>query len=298
VTLDMYEYGNARVAALRGRLLDATALRRMAEVGSPAEVLAALDRQADWRPILRETAPLVAEPQAAVVTAIERHRSVRLGHLVRWYDGEARRLVEALVMGFDAACVAAILRRRRGGSAAGAIGASIAGGALLDAATLGALGRSVPGDLGRLLSHSGLVEAGDARTIATGLTAGRDQRWVEDRLMDAVWRARTERAKGRSEGARLVRAILHEERSERSDIEAELEDAGPGSAWLLERTATLDRLDRTARLGPRDPLGVGAVAGYVAALEAQGIRMRASLARVAAGWSPEAIRPFLSTVGT
>jgi hypothetical protein len=66
------------------------------------------------------------------------------------------------------------------------------------------------------------------------------------------------------------------------------------AAWPLEREATLARLERVARAGPRDPLGISAVAGYVAALDAQAIRLRASLARVVAGWGPETARPYLA----
>jgi hypothetical protein len=63
---------------------------------------------------------------------------------------------------------------------------------------------------------------------------------------------------------------------------------------LLERATTLARLDRLAAAGPRDPLGIGAVAGYVAAVEGQAIRLRAILARVAAGWSGQLVGTYMT----
>src|SRR5512143_4260873 len=108
----MYDYGNARVAALRGRLLDAVAFRRLADADSAGAFLAGLDRLDDWHAIRRETEPLFGEPQAAIEAAIERHRSARLGALAGWYEGPARRLVEALVMPLDGERITAILRRR------------------------------------------------------------------------------------------------------------------------------------------------------------------------------------------
>jgi hypothetical protein len=49
-------------------------------------------------------------------------------------------------------------------------------------------------------------------------------------------------------------------------------------------SARLEALVRTAR---RDPLGIGVVAGYVAAVELQAMRVRAALARVVVGWSDQ-----------
>src|SRR3972149_3407050 len=93
--IEMYEYGNARIAAPRGRRRDGPSLRRLGEAGSAAELLVLLERAEDWRPILREVAPLAADPQSAFEVSVERHRSARLGALPRWYAPPARGLAEA-----------------------------------------------------------------------------------------------------------------------------------------------------------------------------------------------------------
>ncbi len=289
----MYDYGNARIAALRSRLLDASQLRRLAASETPDAYLAALERADDWRATLRETAPLFSDPQAAVATAIERHRSARSRAMIRWYDGPTRRLVEALVMGLDLERLVAITRRRHGGASASAIGSSVTAGALLDLATLGAIARtSREEDLGRVLVRAGVLTAAEARTLSSD-ASGQDQRRLEERVVHAFDTARERRAAGRGEAARRVRAILADERAVRTAVVAELGDAGPSAAWLVERSLTLTRLDRIARLGPRDPLGIGSVAGYAAAIEAQAIRLRASLARVVSGWGQDLLVPFL-----
>ena len=294
----MYDYGNARIAALRGRLLDPAAVRKLADADSPGAFLGVLERMDDWRPILRETEPLFGEPQAAIEAAIERHRSARLAGLIGWYDGSARRLAEALVMPLDAERVLAIVRRRSGGVSASAAGASVVGGALLDAATLGALARAATlsglvGSLGR----SGFLSRSESRAIVAGIEARRGQRWLEDRLTEAFDHAREERASGRGGDAQLVRGIVATERTERAMVATELLETGPGTAWLVERAASLARLDRQADHGPREPLGIHPVAGYVAAVEAQAIRLRAILTRIVAGWGSDVVAPYLQRTG-
>jgi hypothetical protein len=289
----MYDYGNARIAALRSRLLDASQLRRLATSETPDAFLTALERAEDWRAILRETAPLFSDPQAAVATAIERHRSARSRAMIGWYDGPTRRLAEALVMGLDLERLVAITRRRHGGASASAIGSSVTAGALLDVATLGAIARtSGEADLERVLVRAGVLTAAEARTLSAD-AGGTDQRRLEDRIVHAFDTARARRAAGRGQAARRVRAILADERAVRTAVVAELGEDGPSAAWLVERSLTLARLDRIARLGPRDPLGIGTVAGYAAAIEAQAIRLRASLARVVSGWGQDLLVPFL-----
>ena len=294
----MYDYGNARVAVLRSRLIDPPGFRKLADADSPGAFLAALERMEDWRPVLREAEALFGEPQAAIEAAIERHRSARSSALVRWYGGSARRLVEALVLPLDAERVLAIVRRRSGGASASTVETSVVGGALLDAATLGVLARS-PSLAGLVtgLSTAGLLPATAARALVAGVEARRGRRGLEDGLIEAFDRVRDARATGHGTNPRLVQEILSSERSERAMVTRELLDAGPGTAWLAERSASLARLDRTASLGPRDPLGIGAVTGYVAAVEAQAIRLRAGLTRIVAGWGPEAVVPYLARTG-
>ena len=127
----MYDYGNARVAALRGRLVDAAAFRKLADADSAGAFLAGLDRLDDWHAVVRETEALLGQPQAAIEAAIERHRSARLGGLVGWYEGKARRLVEALVLALDGERLLASIRRRSGGLTAAEVVAAVVGGALL-----------------------------------------------------------------------------------------------------------------------------------------------------------------------
>lgn len=294
----MYDYGNARVAALRSRLLDPAALHRLAEADSAGAFLALLERAEDWRPILRETAPLVVEPQGAVEASIERHRSVRLGTLVTFYPPPAQRLVEALVLPLDRERIIALVRRRLAGEAAEVVGATIVGGALLDAAALGALVRAPTiAALVRAVGRAGLIPAGEAAMLGREIEQGIDRPKLEARLVAAFERGRVERAVGRDANARTVRAILARARADREAVEVELAAGGPGAAALLERTFTLARLDELARTGRRDPLGIGPVAGYVAALEAQAIRLRASLARVVAGWGHDLVGLYLTPAG-
>lgn len=294
----MYDYGNARVAALRSRLVDQPALRRLSDADSAAAFLAGLERLDDWHAVVRETEPLFGEPQAAIEAAIERHRSTRLGALPGWYEGSARRLVEALVLPLDGERVLSIVRRRSGGAAAAEVVASVIGGALLDTATLAGLARAASlSALVQELPATGLLSVDDAREVAVGIDERRGLRWLETRLTEALDRARDARSAGDGSDARLVRTLLAEERAEREAVARELAEAGPAAAWLAERTSRLTRLDRQARLGPRHPLGIGAVAGYVGALEAQAIRLRASLTRIVAAWSPDVVAPYLARQG-
>jgi hypothetical protein len=294
----MYDYGNARVAALRSRLLDPAAVRRLADADSTSAFLAALERSEDWRAVVRETEPLFTQPQAVVEAAIERHRSARLGALPRWYEGSARRLVEALVLPLDRERVLAIIRRRSGGATAAEVAASVIGGALLDAAALAGLARAatlsavVDG-----LVAPGLLTVDQAHEITAGIEERRGLRWLEDRLTVELDLARESRASGRGADARFVRDVLAAECAEREAVADELADGGSAAAWLLERSSGLARLDSQAHLGARDSLGIGAVAGYVAALEAQAIRLRASLTRIVAAWSPDLLAPYAARTG-
>jgi hypothetical protein len=294
----VYDYGNARVAALRSRLVDAAAFRKLADADSAGAFLAGLERLDDWHAVVRETEALLGEPQAAIEAAIERHRSARLGGLVGWYEGTARRLVEALVLELDGERLLAVIRRRSGGSTAAEVVASVVGGALLDAATLAGLARapSLPA-LVRGLPATGFLSIRQANELVAGIEERRGQRWLEDHLTSALDAARDERAAGSHADARLVQALLAAERAERASVAAELAEAGPAGAWFAERSSRLARLDRQAHLGPRDPLGIGAVAGYVAAVDAQAIRLRASLTRIVAAWSPDTVAPYLSRTG-
>jgi vacuolar-type H+-ATPase subunit C/Vma6 len=293
----MYEYGNARIAALRSRLLGPATLAGLAESATATVFLATLDRSEDWRPVVRQVGPLVAD-STAVEAAIERHRTSRLGALPGWYPGSARALVEALVLPLDRERIVALLRRRHAGEDGETVSASIVGGAVLDGPALGRVARAptLANAITELIDLD-VVLAPDAprlRALAADISL-----WpsLEAALVEAIEHARLARASGRGSEAATVRRSIGEEARIRSFVLDELEASGLAAASALDRFETLRRLDRLAAVGRRDPLGVGAVAGYVAAIEAQAIRLRAALARTASGWSVGQQAPYRVTGG-
>ncbi len=290
------DYGNARVAAWRSRLLDASAITRLAESASPAVLLATLGRDPEWRVVVRDVAALGEDPAAAIDVAIERHRAARLGALPRLYDGVERRLVEALVTALDAERVIAILRRRHAGESAEAIGPTIIPGALLDAEALGRIARAVPLQAAvGLLGRAGLLSAADQRLVADAIEGPWPR--AEQVLTEALDRGRLQRAAGRSASARFVRSLVTREIGDRRLATAELAASGPATAALVERTATLARLDEVAAGGRVEPLGMRPVAAYIAAVGAEAIRLRVAVARVVAGWTVAMARPYLEREG-
>jgi len=286
------DYGNTRVAAWRSRLLDPGDFQRLAESSSPAVLLATLGRDPEWRTVVRDVASLGGDPAAAIGATIERHRAARLAALPAMYDGRERRLVEALVMSLDGERIVAILRRRRAGESADAIGATIVPGALLDAASLGQIARAVPlGKVVRLLARAGLIPTGAQRPLVALL----DGPWprTELELVEAFDRARLERATGRGADARFVRDLIAREIVDRRAATGELAASGVAAAVLVERTSTLSRLDEVAAGAREDPFGIRPVAAYVASIGAQAIRLRVVVARVVAGWTAAMARPYL-----
>ena len=289
----MWDYGNARVAARRSHLLGAEAIERLAESGSATAALAQLERQAEWRDLIRPLHQVAVDPATTFALAVESFRSGELRALPRWYEGRPRRLVEALVLGLDRERVLAILRRRRAGQEAEAINPTIVGGALLDGATLADLARQPsPSMLIASLGRRHLLDEADARRLAR-LAPTLEPAALESALGVAWDRARLERAAGGGADARFVRQVIEEERRDRDAVREELEASGPAGASLVERSLRIARLDRLAHGGRRDTDGVGAVVGHVAAVEAQAIRLRTALARVAAGWTRQVARAFL-----
>lgn len=290
-----YDYGNARVAAMRGRLLDRQALAGLAGSGSAEAILAQLERHPDWAPILRQVAPLGGDAGMALDAAIERHRSARTSVLARYYEETPRRLTEALVLPFDEERLLAVLRRRRAGQPPADIAAGVIPGALLDARSLAEVARAGgPAECLRPVVQAGVMAAADAARLVAAELAGKGTVELEALLRDAFDRARQARAEGSGEDARAVREVLARERADRDAVIMQLTDGGPALATLLERARKLARLDALAALGRRDPLGIGTVAGYLAALEAQAVRLRAALARVRAGWSAELVATYMA----
>jgi vacuolar-type H+-ATPase subunit C/Vma6 len=293
----MYDYGNARIAGRRGRLVDAATMARLAESDSPAAVLAQLERDPRWRELLRAVRQVAADPSSVMELGIERFRAGELASLPGWYEGRARHLVEALVMDIDRERVLAILRRRRAGQDAEAINPTITPGALLHGELLAELARQ-PTRVGlfRLLGQAGVIGAADAVELA-GLPADASAVELEAAVGTAWERAREMRAGGGGRDGRHVRELLAAEHAERETVHAELGGGGPSVGALVERTLRLARLSGVAAAGRRDPEGIGTVAGYVAAVELQAIRLRAVLARVAAGWSVQMTRSYLAASG-
>jgi len=289
-----YEYGNARVAGLRGRLLDRNALVRLGESATMSAVVAQLERSDDWALSLRQAAAL-GDPATALDTAIELHRSGRWGALPHWYEGQPRRLVEALVLPLDAERVVALLRRRRGSEPTDEIASSVIPGALLGAHDLAHVARGVgPAASLKPLVDRGVLASADAVELVAAETAGRSTAELESMLMVAIERSRRARTEGRGANAAAVLQLLEQERDEVEAVIVELDEGGPTVATLLQRSTRLARLDALAALGRRDPLGIGAVAGYLAAVEAQAIRLRATVARVRAAWTVEDTAPYLA----
>lgn len=290
----MIDYGNARVAAMRSRLLTIADLRRLGEAGSPAALAGLLERHEDWRPVLRAVAPIGADPVAVVEAAIERHRAARLGALPRFYEPARRGLVAALVASLDLERVIALIRRRRAGATPDELGTTLIAGALLGQPELGLLARAASlAELARGLARVGLVDRTDLAGLLAAADPARPPEEFEPALAAAVDRTRDRWIAGPGRDAAVVRAVLLDERRVRAAASAELVAAGPASAALLERDATLARLDALARTGRRDPLGIGPVVGYAAAVDAGAIRLRAILARVAGGWTEQLVGSYL-----
>ena len=303
----MYEYGNARVAALRARLLSPSQLHQLAEAESPTALLEQLAHLEEWRSFVAQGFPGASsesadagatDPVAAAQTAVERHRSARLGALPRWYEPPARALVEALVLKLDAERTIDLLRLLVAGTdpevALGRVGAGalLARRQLEEIARAPTLAASV-----RLLGHVGLIERRAAERLASLCDRGEAWAAVEAGLVDACWQARVERAIGEDPSSISVREVLAAERAVEHSVFVELSEQGIEAAASLERRFTLGRLDTLGRRARRDPLGVGVVAGYVAALEAQAIGLRAILSRVMGRWSRERTAGYMRTAG-
>ena len=285
-----WDYGNARVAALRSRLLDAAALRSLGEAESGDALVARLGGFEEWRPYLASV-PLTASRSAEIgEAAIERHRSGRLSSLLRWYGQPELRLVEAVVMSLDLDRVLAVLRRRRapGARAAAGMDGSASGrdpwppmpGALLDAGRLARLTTS-PGQGGpfRELARLGLLERGEAAALADAAERGVPPGELEASLHAAWDRARSARAVDARDDGELVRVELRRERRDRDAVRDVLLGTGAADAAALERQLALERMGRLARRARRQPLGIAPVLGYHAALEHQALLLRAMSAR-------------------
>ncbi len=207
----MYEYGNARVAALRARLLSPGQLQQLAESESPAALLEQLARLEEWRPFVAQPCPGApseaveagaTDPARAVQAAIERHRSARLGALPRWYEPPARALVEALVLRLDGERTIDLLRLLVAGVDPEVAADQVGAGAVLTRRQLAEIARAptLAASL-RLLGHAGLIEQRAADRLASICDRGEAWAVVEAGLVEACWQAREERCAGRSGAA-------------------------------------------------------------------------------------------------
>ena len=302
-----YDYGNARLAGMRSRLPDAGCLRRLGQAAGPGEILAILGQDPDWRSLGRPSGTAGRDGRGAADDLIERWRAARQRGLLGCYEPPVRRLVEALVIPLDAERLVAILRRRRAGIPGAAIAGTIVPGALLDEGTLGRLaGMPTDAALLRALGGTGLLTDDAAAALGTlaetvDPSAAPEERAAatEAALGAAVERARVARARGRGPDATAVRDLLAAEAVDRKAVAAELAAGGPAAASVVERVLRLARWAALDHGAHRDPLGIGTVAAYVAAVELTAVRLRAILARVAGTWREEdATRFFAGATGS
>ncbi len=279
-----WDYGNARVGALRSRLLTDVQLRRLGDAGSPEAVVSFLASHDDWRAFV---APSTGEPQGAesggrllLDDAVEHHRSARLGMLLRWYEPPARSLVEAVVMPLDLERVLALLRRRRRtATGEGRPGGRIVPGALLSTRALDQLASAATdADMLRDLGRFGVIARRDALALAGRASGATPPEDLEARLCDAWTRARRARAPGDGDQDVLLRQEIDREEADRATVRAALASGGADEAWRAERRVVLDRRARLNRRARRDPLGIAPLLGYRAALELQAFQLRAAAA--------------------
>lgn len=287
----MYDFGNARVAARRSRLLAPAELQRLADAGSPGALLAQLATLDDWRREVAEVEALAGDPTAAVDAAVERHRGRRLRSLLTWYPDPARRLVAALVLPLDLERLLSVVRLRRAHETADAIAERVSPGALLSAATIGRLARARSGaEIVELAARAGVLDAaGVRRRDVPADDPIRFEAW----LVEAVDRRRRALAAGQGRDGALVGTLLERDAADHDAAWLLARDSGIATATAVDRATRLDRLDTVAALGRHDASGVGAVAGYVAAVEAQALRVRAALAAASAGWTPQRVGEYL-----
>lgn len=275
-----WDYGNARVSALRGRLLDPVALRRIASASSASAILDVLHGQEDWRSIVREALTTERDKTTAARVAVERHLGLRLGRLPTFFPSPERELVEALVLPLDRERILDLVARRRAAEGVEAVEASIVPGALVGSAELAVLARAETlATFARGLVPLGLLLAVDALRVAE-LPLDPPAETVDAILLEGMESARAARVRGHDREAMRVTAIVE---AERADLEAvrRAREAHLPQADLIRRATVLARLDRLAREDRADPTGVGTAAGHVAGLEAEALRLRTRLGELA-----------------
>jgi vacuolar-type H+-ATPase subunit C/Vma6 len=103
-----YDYGNARLRALKSRLLSRTEMEALAETGSPQALINALTKTAYQRAI--EAALVRTSGIDCVVKALSRDLVETLGKVRTFYSGREEQMTAILLRAYDVHNLKAILR--------------------------------------------------------------------------------------------------------------------------------------------------------------------------------------------
>jgi len=103
-----FDYGNARLRAMRSRLLSKSEIEDLAQVASSQALINALAQTPYKRAI--EAALVRTSGVDCVVEALSRDLVDTLGRVRQFYDGRAREMVDVLLVGYDVHNVKTILR--------------------------------------------------------------------------------------------------------------------------------------------------------------------------------------------
>lgn len=280
-----YEYANARIRALRSRLLRARELEALAALSSPGELAAALART-DYGPDL-ERARQGLGGVAMLDEAVRRNLSRRLRGLLGFFEAERRgsaspsqprMLVGILLARYELQNLVAALRGKAAGASAQEVLATLLPAGELGEERLAALAEAA--DVAACVDLAGRWGLPWAPALAAALPASRADRCLP-RLELALRRAFLEWAEARLRGggpnARLVRQALALE-VDATNVLATLR--------LLRRGPRPNAEQLAAMLLPGGDLPPARVAGLLALpgpMEAVAALGRTSLGRALAG---------------
>lgn len=103
-----FDYGNARLRAMKSRLLSRQELEGLAEVGSVKSLIAALTKTAYRKPV--EAALARTSGLDCISSALKDDLVNTLGRIHRFYDGDAREMVMIVLRTYDIHNIKTILR--------------------------------------------------------------------------------------------------------------------------------------------------------------------------------------------
>ena len=103
-----YEYGNARLRAMKSRLLPRRELDALAETGSPQGLIAALTKTAYRKSV--ETALTRASGMDCIAEALRYDLINTLGKVQNFFDGQAGEMAAIILRTYDIHNLKAILR--------------------------------------------------------------------------------------------------------------------------------------------------------------------------------------------